>query len=72
MNPADLVAFSPARVGAMVTRYSYLLRSSWPRVLDLVYWPTVQLVTWGFIQRYVGSAAAAAGRPATSPSGPGR
>ena len=61
MNPADIIAFSPARVGAMVTRYSYLLRSSWPRVLDLVYWPTVQLVTWGFIQRYVGSAAAAGG-----------
>ena len=61
MNPADLVTFSPARVGAMVTRYSYLLRSSWPRVLDLLYWPTVQLVTWGFIQRYVGSAAATGG-----------
>lgn len=45
----------------MVTRYSYLLRSSWPRLLDLLYWPTVQLVTWGFIQRFVGSAAAAGG-----------
>ena len=61
MNPTDLLAFSPARVGAMVTRYSYLLRSSWPRVLDLLYWPTVQLVTWGFIQRYLGSAATAGG-----------
>ena len=61
VNPADLVTFSPARVGAMVTRYSYLLRSSWPRVLDLLYWPTVQLVTWGFIQRYVGSAAVTGG-----------
>ena len=61
MNSADIIAFSPARVGAMVTRYSYLLRSSWPRVLDLLYWPTVQLVTWGFIQRYVGSVAAAGG-----------
>ena len=54
-------AFSPSRVAAMVTRYSYLLRGSWPRLLDLMYWPTVQLVTWGFIQRFVGSAAAAGG-----------
>jgi ABC-2 type transport system permease protein len=58
---AEHLAFSPARVAAMVTRYFYLLRSSWPRLLDLLYWPTVQLVTWGFIQRFVGSAAAAGG-----------
>jgi ABC-2 type transport system permease protein len=45
--------FSTARVAAMVLRYTYLLRSSWPRVLDLVYWPTVQMVTWGFIQSFV-------------------
>ena len=37
----------------MVLRYRYLLRSSWPRLLDLIYWPTVQMVTWGFIQTYV-------------------
>ena len=41
----------------MVLRYLYLLRSSWPRVLDLVYWPSVQMVTWGFIQTYVGRVA---------------
>jgi ABC-2 type transport system permease protein len=49
-------AFSVARVAAMVTRYLYLLRSSWPRVLDLIYWPTVQMITWGFIQTYVSHA----------------
>ncbi|MDX7951493.1 ABC transporter permease [Lichenihabitans sp. Uapishka_5] len=50
--------FSAARVGAMVLRYTYLLRSSWPRVLDLIYWPTVQMVTWGFLQTYVSKAGA--------------
>jgi len=45
--------FSPARVGAMVRRYWYLLRSSWPRILDLIYWPTVQMLMWGFLQLYV-------------------
>jgi ABC-2 type transport system permease protein len=45
--------FSPNRVGAMVRRYWYLLRSSWPRILDLIYWPTVQMLMWGFLQTYV-------------------
>ena len=42
-----------ARIGAMVLRYSYLLRASWPRLLDLVYWPAVQLMMWGFLQLYI-------------------
>jgi ABC-2 type transport system permease protein len=46
-------AFSPRRVGAMVTRYVYLLRSSWARVADLVYWPALQMITWGFLQTYL-------------------
>ena len=45
--------FSFNRVAAMVRRYWYLLRSSWPRVLDLIYWPTVQMLMWGFLQLYV-------------------
>ena len=45
--------FSVNRVGAMVRRYWYLLRSSWPRILDLIYWPTVQMLMWGFLQMYV-------------------
>ena len=46
-------AFSPRRAGAMMLRYWYLLRSSWPRLIDLVYWPTVQMITWGFLQYYI-------------------
>jgi ABC-2 type transport system permease protein len=54
MNGDDTgVEFSVNRVAAMVRRYWYLLRSSWPRVLDLVYWPTVQMLMWGFLQLYV-------------------
>src|SRR5665213_879602 len=47
------VDFSVNRVAAMVRRYWYLLRSSWPRILDLIYWPTVQMLMWGFLQLYV-------------------
>ena len=43
-------AFSPRRIGAMVLRYWYLLRSSWPRLLELIYWPAVQMLMWGFLQ----------------------
>ena len=45
--------FSPRRVAAMMLRYWYLLRSSWPRLIELVYWPTVQMFTWGFLQYYI-------------------
>src|SRR5215468_1935504 len=48
------IAFSPRRVAAMVLRYWYLLRSSWPRLVELVYWPTVQMLMWGFLQLYIG------------------
>ncbi|HEX7045543.1 MAG TPA: ABC transporter permease [Burkholderiales bacterium] len=37
------------RIGALVLRHLYLLRGSWPRVLELMYWPTVQMILWGFI-----------------------
>jgi len=57
--------FSFRRVGAMVRRYLYLLRSSWPRIFDLIYWPLVQMLTWGFLQTYLArasNAGALAGR----------
>lgn len=41
------------RVFAMVLRYTYLMRSSWPRLLELVYWPTVQMILWGFINQFL-------------------
>ena len=40
----------------MVARYLYLLRSSWARVADLIYWPVLQMVTWGFLQSYLAKA----------------
>jgi ABC-2 type transport system permease protein len=50
---AGFPGFSTARVGAMVTRYLYLMRSSWPRLAELFYWPAVQVMTWGFLQTYI-------------------
>ena len=53
MNDMTSTHASLSRIGAMVRRYWYLLRSSWPRILDLIYWPTVQMLMWGFLQMYV-------------------
>lgn len=44
---------SPHRIGAMILRYWYLLLSSWPRLLELMYWPVLQIITWGFMQSYI-------------------
>src|SRR5438477_1429249 len=47
------VTLAPHRVAAMVLRYLFLLRSSWPRLLELIYWPAVQMLMWGFLQLYL-------------------
>lgn len=49
LRPQTGFGASLRRVGAIVRRHIYLLRSSGPRILELVYWPTVQMVLWGFI-----------------------
>ena len=33
-------------------RHFYLIRSSLPRILDLIYWPTIQITLWGFISNF--------------------
>ncbi len=50
---AEPLGFSPRRIAAMVLRYWYLLRSSWPRLLELIDWPAVQMLMWGFLQLYI-------------------
>jgi len=43
---------SARRIGAMVVRYLYLYRGSWPRQLDIVYWPTMQMIMWGLVTQF--------------------
>ena len=47
------VAFSFRRIAAIVLRHWYVIKSSWPRIFDLMYWPMVQMLMWGFLQVYV-------------------
>ena len=44
---------SARRIGAIVVRHWYLIAGSWPRFLDLCYWPLVQMILWGFIQTFM-------------------
>ena len=46
------VPFSFSRVWAMLLRYLYILKSSWPRTLELLYWPTLQVFIWGFMSQF--------------------
>jgi ABC-2 type transport system permease protein len=46
-------AASWGRIWGMVLRYWYVIRSSWPRTAELVYWPLVQMLMWGLLQSYL-------------------
>ena len=47
------ISHSVARIYAMVLRFWYLLKGSGPRIIDLIYWPAVQVTLWGFIQSFL-------------------
>ncbi len=40
------------RMYALSIRHLYLIKSSFPRILDLIYWPTIQILLWGFISQF--------------------
>ena len=40
------------KIYALGLRHLYLIMNSFPRVLDLIYWPTVQIFLWGFISKF--------------------
>ena len=49
------------RVAAIVTRHLYLYRRSPFRVFELLYWPFLELVVWGFVSIWIQTIAGAAG-----------
>ena len=46
-------ASSVRRIWALVYRHLALYRHSWPRLLELAYWPVLQMLIWGFTARFV-------------------
>jgi len=49
----DQVKQSLLRIFAIHRRHYYLMRGSWPRIAEMFYWPTVQMVMWGFMNQYL-------------------
>ena len=43
---------SLTRMYGLFLRHFYLITRSFPRVLDLVYWSTIQITLWGFISNF--------------------
>src|SRR5437899_5823709 len=41
------------RLPALLSRHLYLYKRSFPRVMEIIYWPFVDLVIWGFITLYL-------------------
>lgn len=40
------------RVWGLMYRHLTLFRRSWPRLLDLAYWPVLQMTIWGFTSQF--------------------
>ena len=40
------------KIFALSLRHVYLIKGSFPRILDLIYWPTIQILLWGFISKF--------------------
>lgn len=54
LTPLPVIRGGTARrIYAMILRYWFLLRGSWPRLLELAYWPTMQMLLWGFINQFM-------------------
>ena len=40
------------KIYGLSIRHIYLIKSSFPRILDLIYWPSIQVFLWGFISKF--------------------
>jgi ABC-2 type transport system permease protein len=47
--------FSWRRVYALLLRHIYLMRGSWTRIAETIYWPLINVVVWGFISQFMAS-----------------
>ena len=43
---------STNRIFGLFLRHFFLIKGSLPRILDLIYWPTIQIILWGFISKF--------------------
>jgi len=53
LYPQTGPAASLRRVRALIRRHAYLLLKSWPRLVSMMYYPTVTMVLWAFVTIYL-------------------
>ena len=41
-----------SKIYGLSLRHIYLIKGSFPRILDLIYWPSIQIFLWGFISKF--------------------
>jgi len=47
------MAGSARRIWGLMYRHLSLYRRSWPRLLELMYWPVLQMLIWGFTAKFL-------------------
>lgn len=52
-RPMSGLHYWQRRVFANILRHYYLLRGSWPRFVEMMYWPTINMLVWGFLNGYL-------------------
>jgi ABC-2 type transport system permease protein len=52
------------RIAGMVLRHWYVIRSSVPRTAELVFWPLVSMLMWGFLQTHLAETTSLAAKAA--------
>lgn len=56
---------SAGRIFALVLRHFYLLRKSVIRLGELVYWPTMQMIMWGYLAKHLAAQSGTTGTVGT-------
>ncbi|MBU6389983.1 ABC transporter permease [Patescibacteria group bacterium] len=41
------------RINALLIRHLYLMKRSFPRIMDIFFWPVMELLLWGFLSVYI-------------------
>ncbi len=53
MNGSTATSGSLRRIWGLMYRHLALYRRSWPRLLELMYWPVLQMCIWGFTASFL-------------------
>ncbi|MDD5585699.1 MAG: ABC transporter permease [Alphaproteobacteria bacterium] len=53
IEPMNVWQLPVRRFSALLQRHIFLLRASWLRVINLIYWPMLNMIIWGFLNTYL-------------------